>query len=205
MDQKPGDLFLGVIEFFGILVPGAVFVLLHGDLLLRPFGLSVSGMQTAADWIPAFLFAYVLGHFLLGFSVPLNRFASRGITDETRAYLLKVRETLRLPLALPPTTASVFYSAFSYVRLHSAAALTEVERQAGEYKLFRSITLLAVIDIPLAALTGVLTPTRFVAALLVAGLAYYRFQWLFDWTYRLTFDFYTQLQPAPAPKETVTA
>ena len=198
MNQKPGDLFLGVIEFFGILVPGAVFVLLHGDFLLCPFGLSVGRVQAATNWVPAFLIAYILGHFLLGFSVPFNRLAGRFPSKVTQAYFDHARKIVRLPSGIPPTMTNVFYSAFSYIRLHGPSALGEVERQAGEYKLFRSLTLLSIIDIPLAAVTHELTFARLASALLIGGLAYYRFQWLFDWTYQLTFDFYTQLQ-SPQP------
>jgi hypothetical protein len=35
---KPGDFFLGVIDFFGILVPGAILMYLHGDRLLVLLG-----------------------------------------------------------------------------------------------------------------------------------------------------------------------
>lgn len=90
----------------------------------------------------------------------------------------------------------MFYSAFSFIRIHSPEAMTELERQAAEYKLFRSLTLLFFLDIPLAAICGSLSPTRLVVALSIVCLAAYRFRWLFDWTYRLAFDFYLQLQKA---------
>jgi ABC-type Co2+ transport system permease subunit len=196
MSQKPGDLFLSVIEFFGILVPGAMFVFLHGNLLLAPWGLSLVSFDKASDWIPAFLVSYVLGHFLLGFSVPLNHLAGRRPSKATRAYLTAARAEVELPPTVPTGDSSVFYAAFSYVRLNSAAAIGEIERQAGEYKLFRSLTLLFVLDLPLAFLEGRLTLLRALVSLLVAGLAYYRFQWLFDWTYRLTCDFYLQMRSA---------
>ena len=40
MDYKPNDVFVGVIDFFGILVPGSVLLFLHGDLILSQLGLS---------------------------------------------------------------------------------------------------------------------------------------------------------------------
>ena len=69
MEQKPGDLLLGVIEFFGILIPGAALVFLHGNLLLSPLGLSMTSLQTPADWIPAFIVSYILGHFLFALGI----------------------------------------------------------------------------------------------------------------------------------------
>src|SRR5947209_2252315 len=77
MEQKPGDLLLGVIEFFGILIPGAALVFLHGNLLLSPLGLSMTSLQTPADWIPAFIVSYILGHFLFALGIPLNPLAAR--------------------------------------------------------------------------------------------------------------------------------
>ncbi len=86
MNQKPGDLMLNVIDFFGILIPGAVLVFLYGNFLLSPLGLSVSGIQSLADWIPAFFIAFVLGHILLGLSVKFNDVAARFSSDETKAF-----------------------------------------------------------------------------------------------------------------------
>jgi hypothetical protein len=201
MPEKPGDLLLGVIDFFGILVPGAVLAFLHGGLLLRPFALSLQDLREPTEWIPAFFVSYVLGHFLLGFSVPLNRFASRRLSRETKAYLEAVRTRLQLPAAVPDDATHFYYSAFSYVRLKSAAAVAEVERQSAEYKLFRSLTLLFLLDMPLALIAGRLTLLRLLAALAVALLSYYRFQWLLDWTYQLAFDFYLQLRSADGTKQ----
>jgi hypothetical protein len=52
VNAKPGDLLLSVIEFFGILVPGAAFALLHGDRLWSPFGVY--------DWTHRLVFDFFL-------------------------------------------------------------------------------------------------------------------------------------------------
>ena len=64
MNQKPGDLMLDVIDFFGILIPGAILTFLHGDLILGPLGLNMGNLQSMSNWIPAFFISFVLGHFL---------------------------------------------------------------------------------------------------------------------------------------------
>lgn len=194
MNQKPGDLMLSLIDFFGILVPGAILAFLHGDFILRPLGLSMGQLQSPADWIPAFFISFVIGHFLLGFSVPLNWLAARFASKETKAYEKAVRLYLTLPPEVPDNRTNVFYSAFSFIRIKSPEAMAELERQAAEYKLFRSLTLLFLLDIPLAVFSLSFSPTRLAVAFLIAGLSAYRFQWLFNWTYRLAFDFYFQLQ-----------
>src|SRR5207244_8128626 len=117
-----------------------MLVFLHGNLLLAPLGLSLQSLDKASDWIPAFFISYVLGHFVLGFSVPLNSLAGRHRSKATRAYLTAARAEVELPSHVPSDDSSVFYAAFSYVRLNSDAAIAEIERQAGEYKLFRSLT-----------------------------------------------------------------
>jgi hypothetical protein len=201
MNQKPGDLLLGVIDFFGILIPGAILAFLHGDFILRPLGFSLGELQSPANWIPAFFVSFVLGHFLLGFSLFLNRLAARFPLKTTRAYERAVRLHLKLPPGVPDTPTNVFYSAFSYIRIQSPEAMAELERQAAEYKLFRSLTLLFLLDIPLSIISGSFSLTRLAAALVVVGLAAYRFRWLFDWTYQLAFDFYLQLlKRAPEAK-----
>jgi hypothetical protein len=201
MNQKPGDLLLGVIDFFGILIPGAILAFLHGDFILRPLGFSLGELQSPANWIPAFFVSFVFGHFLLGFSLFLNRLAARFPLKTTSAYERAVRLHLKLPPGVPDTPTNVFYSAFSYIRIQSPEAMAELERQAAEYKLFRSLTLLFLLDIPLSIISGSFSWTRLAAALVVVGLAAYRFWWLFDWTYQLAFDFYLQLlKRAPEAK-----
>ena len=200
MSQKLSDLSLGVIDFLGILIPGAMMTFLHGELLLRPLGLSIGALQTLADWIPAFVVAYALGHFLLGFSEPLNRLAARFPSKETTAYYQAVQKRLKLPPNVPDNRTNFFYSAFSFIRIHSPEAMVELERQAAEYKLFRSLTLLFLLDIPLAVINGSFSLPRLLGSLLIVCLSAYRFQWLFNWTYQLAFDFYLQLNK-PSVKE----
>jgi hypothetical protein len=198
MNAKPGDLLLSVIEFFGILVPGTAFALLHGDRLLSPFGVSLHAPGSATDWIPTFLVAYVLGHFLLGFSVWFNKVAAKGLSTVTRQYFEAVQEQVVLPAGAKRSPEAVFYSAYSFIRLSSPAALAEVERQAGEYKLFRSLTLLVLLDVPLSWSFGLLSTSRLAADLVITALAFYRFQWLYDWTHQLVFDFFLQLHAPPS-------
>jgi hypothetical protein len=198
MNQKPGDLLLSVIDFFGILIPGAVLAFLHGNLLLAPLGLSVKALETFSDWIPAFFVSFVLGHFLLGLSVPFNGLAARFPSTVTEAYEKAVRAQLTLPAGVKDTRTNLFYAAFSFVRIHSPEAMAELERQAAEYKMFRSLTLLFLLDIPLCAVSGSLSLARLVASLAIVALAAYRFRFLFDWTYQLAFEFYWQLQKPAA-------
>ena len=129
MNQKPSDLLLSVLDFFGILIPGAVFVFLHGDFLLSPLDLSIGKLQTPVDGVLAFFVAFVLGSFLHGFSDILDRFTQPLHSEETKRYLEAVRDCLTLPPEIPKNFTNVFYSVFSFIRINNSYALAELERQ----------------------------------------------------------------------------
>src|SRR5215217_2935744 len=65
MSYNPADFFLGVMDFFAILMPGALFAFLLLDRGKSIFGgLLPSLPGTAAKWIAFLVVAYVLGHLL---------------------------------------------------------------------------------------------------------------------------------------------
>jgi hypothetical protein len=194
MNQKPSDLYLGAIDFFGILIPGSILVFLHGDLFLRPFGLQVPMGDSLYDLILLFIISYVFGQFLLSFSVPLNRLGRRCQSETTKKYEEDVRNCMELPKEVSNgESENIYYSAFSFIRIHNASAIVEIERQAAAYKLFRSLTLLFLLDFLLTFFSGSFSLTRLVVPLLIVPLSAYRFIKLFDWTYRLVYDFYLQI------------
>lgn len=61
MNQKPGDFFLSVIDFVGMLVPGAILFFLHPDLICKALGFPVCGTSVKDNWIPAFLVSFIRG------------------------------------------------------------------------------------------------------------------------------------------------
>jgi hypothetical protein len=172
MGAKPSDFFLGVIDFFGILVPGAVLLFLisyQHEWIGDNLGLNLDKTQ-GSTWILFFVVSYVLGQFLSSMSTPLNnllRWFSPAAQDK---YYIEIQESLPLPKDLPPPTGwvrrlftaainslfntekrtAVFYRAFAFIRIkEKAAALAEIERQMAEYKLFRSLAVVFFIDVVL--------------------------------------------------------
>ncbi|NIN92197.1 hypothetical protein GTO36_04275 [bacterium] len=119
MNQKPSDLMLSIIEFFGILIPGAVLAFLHGDFLLDPLSLSMGKLETSRDWVLAFFLSIILGHLLHSFSDPLDILATRYFSDNTQKYLEEAREHIELPSGLKKKPKTCFYSAFSFIRIHT--------------------------------------------------------------------------------------
>ncbi|WP_460910867.1 hypothetical protein [Spirosoma areae] len=201
MDKlKPGDLLIGVIGFLGILIPGAVFYWMNLSLFQK-FS-NVYGSPVAYDNLVAhFIISYILGHFLLGCSVPLNRFAltKKFLSMEMKAYFNTICNDITLPPKICRSYTNVFYSVYSYIRIHCPNILAELDLQAAEYKLFRNLTLVFLLDaLPLSIVRFFLVDefswSRVIFSLCVAGLSAWRFQWLYDWTFHLAYDFYFQLQ-----------
>ena len=202
MSEKPADFFLGAIDFFGILVPGIALLMLQGSTLAHLAAISVPEAQNWWDWVPALVAAYVAGQFLLGLGVPLNRLASLVFPESKDRFFQAVRDEVPLPPNVGRKRSYVFNAAFSFVRLASPSALAEVERQAAEYKLFRSLTLVFLLDGLLVALAGPYSSRRLlIDAILTVG-AGARFLFLLVWTQRLVFEFFAMLtrhdQPFPA-------
>jgi hypothetical protein len=225
MAYKPGDFFIGVIDFFGILVPGAVLVSLHGEFVPYLPSFPIDDHETER-WIAFALASYVVGHFLLGLGVPLNNLLSLRYPSEQDRFYNEVKSKIPLPkkpdalakngctetLVCAYTSAcsgvkklgdvlgfggdadnarrEAFYRAYAFVRLNSASALAEIERQMADYKLFRSLTLVFVLDLILVWCHGVPHWSRLALSMVLFVLAGHRFLFLLNWTYRITFEYF---------------
>ena len=208
MDYKPGELFIGVIDFFGIVVPGAVFLFLQGKilenaLLGKPFDPDKQWM-----WAAFLLGAYVLGHFLLSLGVPLNRLLKWFPSKDLDALYREVKDKIKLPPERPgkdgflhslwkksaDERTPAFYRAYAFVRLKNASALAEIERQMADYKLFRSLMLVFAMDFLLCLFEHPRLSTRTFFSVTLCILAARRFLFLLNWTYRIAFEYYALLQ-----------
>lgn len=199
MDKVTGNLLNNVIEFFGILLPGVIFTYLHMALLSAMLIPSVSAgkglIQADWSWILVFIFSLILGHFLHAFSDPLDGLAEHFyLYRKTKAYLSAAMSSIKLPKEVPCTSKNYFYYVFSFIRIHNAVAVAELERQAGDYKFFRSLMLLSLLDIPLSVLDPFVgrdvLPVRLSVLFLAACLTAVVAKLLFEWTYQLAFELY---------------
>jgi len=77
MDYKPNDLFVSVIDFFGIIVPGAVFLFLHGDAVVGLLGIRCIPDDRVVFWVGFLVGSLLLGHFLTGTGILLLNWAYR--------------------------------------------------------------------------------------------------------------------------------
>ena len=178
MSYKPADLFVGVIDFFAVLLPGALVVAVALPVLPDAFygdqGI-VRPVQGAAAWI-AFLFAaYLAGHllFLVGALLdsslydPLRRTTVRASADKAFDVAKKLRNEA---LGSDAEAINTFQWARASLRLRMPAAIAEVERYEADSKFFRGLAvalyvLLAIFSRPGPALALALSlPLVLVAA-----------------------------------------
>lgn len=196
---KPGDFLISIIDFLGILLPGAVLIFLHGSYFLQVFNIQMATDGQTGLWILFFVCSYVIGHFLLGIGVPLNQLQAVYSAEDKDDYYREVRTEISLPPNVKQNREDSYYRAYSFVRLYNAAAIAEVDRQAAEYKLFRSLTLVFMLDLPLAWIREMQNWPRALMMCVLAVLALWRFLFLLDWARRLTFEFYFLMIKGPRP------
>jgi hypothetical protein len=201
MDAKPADFFIGVVEFFSILLPGALLT-----YLLLPLGLTVIAPVfpvpggRAEQWIAFLIVAYVMGHGLhhvgslldaIYDAVYIKRYKRR-VGEEK--LLTQARARMRNQLHDSDLT-SAFSWAGSYVRVHSAPAASELERSGADSKFFRSLAPVLVIAAVLALVRG--APVLGAILLVGAIFAFWRYcsrRWV---TSQLTYEYYLLLTTVP--------
>jgi len=191
---KLTDFYVTVIDFFGALLPGAVFMCLYGkhlaDLAKVP-ALASPG----ATWPAFFVASYIVGQLVLGFGVHLNDLVLllRPSKDEQQLYEA-TKKLMATQLAILDDRKHIFYRVHAFLRLQSAEATAEVDRQIAEYKLFRSLAVIFVIDLVASIFLG-MPRIRIVLAAIAAALAVWRFAFLLQWTYRTAFEYFILVIP----------
>jgi hypothetical protein len=189
MEYKPNDVFVTVIDFFGILVPGSVLLFLHGDFVLRQLGLSCRPDDKVFFWVSFFVGSLLLGHFLTGISVLLLNWSYGLSIGSLELYYKEVEDAI--PLPVPRDRKAAYHRAYSFIRLNSPAGISEIDRQVSEYKLFRALTIAFLIDFLFALAT--LNLGRMAVALALMLLSWYRFAYLVSWTQQMAFEYYALL------------
>jgi len=153
MDFKPSDFFLAIVDFLGVLVPGAVLVYLQAEWICRIF--DVSPLQ--AHWIVFAVAAYLLGHLLLALTDLLEH-----ALNELLPFMRKIRlfpklheeaerlEKKSVPFLRSAATsgaATAFHAALSFLRLKHPEAAAELDRHMASYKLLRSLVAVFLFDL----------------------------------------------------------
>lgn len=188
--MKPADFLLGILDFFAVLLPGAVAVWVALQYVHRdPRLVTIAGkpLTEGALWA-AYLFAsYILGHivFMIGSNLDTAYDAWRRRekpTDRDRTFRAEDALRKRINPALDGAEFSTLKWAKSYIQIHSPAARVEIDRFEATSKFFRSFVVIAV-ALTAHFLLAEHRPALALAALLLAILSYRRF---FDQRWKAT-------------------
>lgn len=198
--MKPADFFIGVMEVFAILVPGAVLVYLllliapgMGEAALHPFKPASEIVKLSAYGVAA----YVSGHLLHHLGSVLDDWYDRGFARYKRRFadeplFRHARAIVRADLGEDLDGISTFEWAGSWVRAHSDAAGAELERAGADSKFFRSLCILAAFGTPVF-----LAQFQMVAAVGSFALSWFSYQRFckrrWDTTHR-TYEYFVMLR-----------
>src|ERR1700693_56881 len=191
MSFKPSDFYLGIVDFLGVLVPGAVLVLMRG-YCIRP---ALSNPGSATEWTIFLGTAFIAGQLLLALSELLNGLALpvAGVFSHQRREGVRELKKRAAPLLEAGTVEdaelTVFHAALSYLRLKNGEAAAEVDRHMADYKLLRNLVVVFLTDF-LATLT--LEPcscARMISVGVLAVLSFVAFARMLGWAHLLAFQY----------------
>jgi len=154
--MKPGDFLIGVLDFFGILLPGAmgtwlVLQYVPTAALHRALLLGFEERGEPADWVTggAFLLvSYVLGHFvhMLGAQLDGSYDHWRKRTKpQTRDKTYQAARNLQLMLTndLAGADWTTLKWSKAYIQVKAQHARAEIDRLEADQKFFRSLVVIS--------------------------------------------------------------
>jgi hypothetical protein len=195
MDYKPRDLFLSAIDIFAIFFPGAMMLYLHLDIISKTFTDLFHIQSNGAEFWAAFIIcAYIVGQFLIAEATLLNKienaYASKKILENP--LFLYVKKYIPHEAGEEINRLKAFYRSYSFIRLNNANGLSEIEKQTADYKLFRSLTLVAFLEVVFSLLLA--QWARAAISLATMFFCFWRFMYLRRQTEVLAFEFFYLLK-----------
>lgn len=188
-EYKPKDVFLGVIDLFAVLLPGAVLCFFFVDtveerLLAPPLGIA----GHAEVWAAFLVASYLLGHFLS----LVGGFALDKVYDRIRPFLKDAPErydagTPSLQKRARGALAGLLGDAYvekidsavkwstAFIAVARPDLSTELQRKEADQKLFRSLAIALAVAYVRLALRGEPASARALACLALIALALWRF------------------------------
>jgi hypothetical protein len=208
---KPSELFIGVFEFFAILLPGAALMFLLQNSIVPVFEALLPRLHNELQGWIAFLFAaYIAGHFLHLFGFLLDQYLydelykplklKEGKTGEI--LLARVRHIIVSRYGLSSEDVnhlSLFMWAGSVVRTLNSAASQELDRGGAESKFFRSWVYVFFLGVVLSLVHQSLTSA--VICLVLTFFSLWRFMDLRWKNSQLTYEYFLILNCPEQSKE----
>jgi len=207
MNFKPGDFFLGIVDFRGILVPGALLVYLEAPWIALIFNI----FPLQSHWIVFAAAGYFLGHLLLAITELFNwlgktfaQYVWPFSRIERDSEVLKERSFPVLKNSVAKNDQTNFHAALSFLRIWSAEAAGEVDRHMAGYKLLRCVSMVFVIDLLFSLRGSPVSRERVWSDVLLAVLFFLAFVRMLQWAHLLAYQYCILVQdkakpPAPHP------
>lgn len=207
-EYKPSDVFLGVIEFFAILLPGVactflVFLLLGENLIKLLFEPVLCYLDNEPkQWI-AFLFSsYIVGHFLLSLGELVQCAREKWFRiKRSKKYgydlCLDRAKQVALRYHFDWDGKDLFYWAGSVVRAVNPAASAEIDRRGAEYKFFRSLVFVFIVACVLFWVHGAIGGV--VVSVVLAVFSFLRFLYVCFIHKLLTYEYFVILDYLSPP------
>jgi hypothetical protein len=159
---KASDLFLGVVDLFAVILPGALFsglvwkVLSHSEVG-RKLLERVAGPEFVPKWLVLLVAAYIIGHFLFALGAwimdPLyDGYYKRKFEFEVKKELPSMRR--RADRLFNQVLGKELYGeddnrltwSESFLRFGGAAAMGQLDRLEADSKFFRSLAVVAILS-----------------------------------------------------------
>ena len=205
MDYKPQDLFLSAIDIFALFFPGAIALFLRlgyiKNFLFKLLDITDVGVEF---WSVFVIGAYLIGHILVGTGVALNYVyeKSKNRSEKTDPLVQFAKKTIHLAENEKADRYLAIHRAFSFIRLNDPSVLAEIERQAANYKLFRSLAMIFLIDVVLS--WALQEWTRSIVSGCAFVMCVFRFWHLKSTVESLILEFYLLLMKRKTAKSTAT-
>ncbi len=153
MNFKPSDFYLGVVELFGVLLPGVLLTaLLHQPLSDDVFKALPPPKGAAATLATYLIAGYVLGNALraAGQLLDIGLYGLwvkfRGGQEDGRALLACAEQLMEKHITgLERKRSGTYKWAVSYLAIVNPTALASVSQATAESKFFRSLTIVIVV------------------------------------------------------------
>ena len=149
---KPGDYFVGMIDFFSIFLPGGMFTFVTYSKY-KPFFLDVVPLEGSQVWIAFLFFSYLLGHIIYMVGARLDslydkhRRRRNPYTNE-QAFQRASEIKNKFLAGNEIDSINTFQWAISVLSTLFPVAMNEIDRLVADQKFFRSL----VVAIPLISL-----------------------------------------------------
>src|SRR5215467_6635126 len=144
---NPANFYLGVVELFGIVVPGAIFSFLVYRFAFQEPSSSLSQVPDVGKIFGFVIFSYVIGHLLaaLGYFLMNPLFwwyykSGRKGAVSLRGLAARAKSTLDLFVQFGERPDDEFRWTIAYINLCSAQASTRLDTLEADCKLFRNLT-----------------------------------------------------------------